>query len=255
VNVADLTEFDVAVLPGCVLYEHALEKYYKILRKVRSENIPLILLGAGGGDYSDSTQRYVRQFTDEVEPAAIITRDSTAYNCYSDEAKYTSDGIDNAFFINEWYDPPSSDVDYDVATFDKTNPDVDSERDIIYSDHYPFEQPYGNLWQKFKKHMKQRRIFDRKNYFLSDTLEDYLFLYSNARVTYSDRIHACVPTLAYGNRAQFTFDTPRGELFEKVISDDIHSDPVSLDNSLIRRLKDEQVEAFKSAVETSDTNI
>ncbi|QIB79140.1 polysaccharide pyruvyl transferase family protein [Haloferax volcanii] len=246
-NIAELVDVDLAIFPGCILYEHALEKYYKVFKKLNESNVPVILLGAGGGDYSKDTQRYVRQFIDEVEPIGLITRDSDAYECYKDDIPFTYDGIDNAFFIDEWYDPPSANTDYDVATFDKIEAKVQSPRQLIHADHFPVEQPYGDIWQKLKKMKKQWGLFQQDNYFLSDTLEDYLFLYANTRVTHSDRIHACIPTLVYGNRAQFWFETPRAALFDKVLSEDITESPVSLDSSVISRVKQEQVNALQKA--------
>ncbi|QCW05074.1 polysaccharide pyruvyl transferase family protein [Natrinema pallidum] len=252
INVGELVDVDVAVLPGCILYEHVLEKYYPVFEKLAEDDTPLVLLGAGGGDYDPETQRYVKQFINEVEPAGIITRDRDAYESYSDDVPRAHDGIDCAFFINEWYDPPTATDEYDVATFDKqTTPKIASDRRTIHTDHYPFEQPYGNLWQKIKKMKSQWKLFNKENVFVSDSLRDYLFLYANTRVTHSDRIHACVPTLAYGNRAQFWFDTPRGTLFEKVLDEDIQDKPVSVDQSLLKRAKQEQVEALQSIISHS----
>ncbi|WP_222912794.1 polysaccharide pyruvyl transferase family protein [Natrinema sp. SYSU A 869] len=252
VNIGELVDVDIAVLPGCILYEHVLEKYYPVFEKLVEDDTPLVLLGAGGGDYDRETQRYVKQFINEVEPAGLITRDRDAYESYSDDVPHAHDGIDCAFFINEWYDPPTATDEYDVATFDKqTTPKIVSNRRVVHTDHYPFEQPYGNLWQKIKKMKSQWNLFNKDDVFVSDSIRDYLFLYANTRVTHSDRIHACVPTLVYGNRAQFWFDTPRGALFEKVLDEDIQDEPVSVNQNLLKKAKQKQVEALQSMISNS----
>jgi hypothetical protein len=60
-----------------------------------------------------------------------------------------------------------------------------------------------------------------------------------------------VPALTFGNEARFYFETPRANLFEKVLDEYIGDGLVSLDRSRLDELKEEQVTAFKTAVRTS----
>ncbi|ELZ14077.1 hypothetical protein C477_21195 [Haloterrigena salina JCM 13891] len=250
INVSEYIDADLAVLPGCILYDHVIEKYSNVLQSLKDRDVPIVLLGVGGGDYQPKTQRYVKSFLREIEPIGMITRDSNAYNAYKSDVDNTYDGIDCAFFINDWYEPPETEHNFTVLTFDKIDEPkkLSYKSDIIRTDHFPFEQPHGTLWKKVKKMRKQSPFYKEDNIFVSDSIKDYLFFYSNANVTHSDRIHACLPTLAYGNKAKFWFDTPRGALFDKVLDEDIHTNQVRLDEDKVDRLKSEQVEAIQNIV-------
>ena len=50
---------------------------------------------------------------------------------------------------------------------------------------------------------------------------DYLLLYRNASEVYSDRVHACIPTLAFGNKARLFSNSPRIALFENAKIPDV----------------------------------
>lgn len=84
--------------------------------------------------------------------------------------------------------------------------------------------------------------FDRPYTMVSDLPSDYLSLYSHAHITYSDRIHACIATLAFGNRAQlFGKHVPRLRMFERVGVGDILQHPVQLDMQVLDNEKQKQV--------------
>jgi len=253
VNVAEYIDVDIAVLPGCVLTPWALDVYRPTLEHLQEQGTEIIFLGVGGGDYKSSTCRSVRKVLEDIDPAGILTRDKEAYKCYSDVAAQSHDGIDCAFYISDWYEPPEVNTEISVHTFDKQEePAINSPGEIIRPDHFPFKEPHGNIVQKYSKNRDQRTLLDeRNNIFISDILEDYLFFYSNSEVTHSDRIHACVPTLSYGNKAQFWFDTPRGKLFDKVLDKSIKSSPAKLDQERISRLKSEQTNVLQQIVKES----
>ena len=56
---------------------------------------------------------------------------------------------------------------------------------------------------------------------VSDNPMDYLLLYRNASEVYSDRVHACIPTLAFGNIARLFSNSPRIALFENAKIPDV----------------------------------
>jgi len=244
VNIGELVDADIAVLPGCVLYPFALKTYRPLIQDLYHRDIPLILLGAGGGDYERSTQQYVRNFFNNIQPAGLITRDEVAYEQYSDSVEHTHNGIDCAFFIKDWYDPVQANTSFDALTFDKINePKISGERKYIRPHHLPFDEPHRGFAQKVQTYKNQRDFFKLKNILISDNILDYLFIYRNAVKTHSDRIHACVPALSYGNEAQFWLDTPRAALFDRVYDKTIYEKPVSLDMSQLSEQKSEQVSA------------
>jgi hypothetical protein len=256
VNVAEYIDADLAVLPGCILYKHALVKYEDVLRSLHDRGIDIVFLGAGGGDYTPETRTYVANILDEIEAVALLTRDRRAYECYESAFEFAYDGIDCAFFIDDWYTPPDPNERFAVFTFDKqAEPTaLAAEYDeVIRPDHVPFGHslPFDGcvptMWDKYKTAWRRTN----KNVFLSDSLTDYLFWYANADVTHADRVHACIPALAFGNRAQFHYETPRASLFEQVPVGRITERPVSLDRSKLDRIKESQVSAMAEALDVA----
>jgi len=251
----DITQFcnyDLVIFPGCVLYEHPLRKYLDVLRKINNLDIPIIFLGAGGMDYSKETVSNVKKLLRKIDSKGLITRDSEAFEKYSNLFRFSYDGIDNGFFIDEWYKPLKTKEDFIVFNFDKINePNIKSDNNIIRTDHNPFSYlSEGYITSIFKNLFGQTEIKKLENRFLSDDIKDYLFLYSNCKETHSDRIHACVPTLVYGNKAKFYYDTPREGLFKKFKSlDEIKERPTSLDRRELEKQKKKQIKTLQEFCE------
>ena len=81
---------------------------------------------------------------------------------------------------------------------------------------------------RFFPHMTHK-IYRQANSFATDEPWTYLNVYANSELTLSDRVHACVATLAYGNPAMLFTPSPRRALFERVGAGGIFDDVVSLD--------------------------
>lgn len=76
-----------------------------------------------------------------------------------------------------------------------------------------------------------RKKYYGNNIYLSDTPEDYLNIYANAEAVFSDRVHTCVGALAQGIPAMFMGNTPRANLFKRVMGEkyeSIFQEPVTL---------------------------
>jgi len=252
-DLSDLLDFDMVVIPGCILNKLHLIRFQDILIKIRKSGIPIFFLGAGGSNYSDEFVKNSRNILKKIDPQVLISRDTRAFDNYSDYFDYSYDGLDCAFFIDEWYKPPSSNKPFLVANFDKVNePHLDTDNLIIRSDHVPFaynrkSRPFHHVQYKIETKLeKVREEKKRENLFISDNIRDYLFLYSNAMETHSDRVHACVPTLVYGNKAKFYYDTPRGGLFEKFTSlKEINNKPVSIDRKDLEQKRESEIDMLK----------
>lgn len=262
VNVGEFVDVDLAVLPGCTLYEHVFRKYEKTIDILHEKDIPLLLLGSGGGDYSVQTQRYMKDKLEKYNVAGLISRDQTAYDCYSDIVEQSYSGIDCAFFINDWYQPPDSTESFTTFTFDKQKePSISTDKKIIRPHHEPFDNPFLGIPKRILQRVLPRYtyisedvdpiFFKQDNTFMSDLLEDYLFFYSNTAETHSDRVHACIPTLVYGNPAKFHYETPRANLFEQVLDEDIFSERVTLDQSKLEREKEKQIDAISQFIKSA----
>ncbi len=247
VNISELLKADIAVVPGCILYPHAINKYMKTLVKIRDKNIPILLLGVGGGNYSKETKNFVKTFFNTIKPAAMITRDNRAFKLYSSDIKNSYDGIDCGFFINEWYKPPKSDTNFSVCTFDKLKePKLEININIIRPNHTPFDNPFRGC---LRPRNKYRNFNKTENIFMSDDIKDYLFLYANALETHSDRVHACVASLTYKKKAKFYFKSPRAYLFDRVLDENIREKLVQINEEKLNLEKKKMISKFKGYVE------
>ncbi len=80
---------------------------------------------------------------------------------------------------------------------------------------------------RFYPHVTHK-IYRRPGALASDEPWSYATVYAGARLTLSDRVHACVAALAYGNPAMLFTPSPRAALFERLGLDAIRRQPVSL---------------------------
>jgi hypothetical protein len=91
--------------------------------------------------------------------------------------------------------------------------------------------------------------FERPNTLISDLPSDYLSLYAQAHNVYSDRVHACIATLAFGNRAKlFGKNNPRLRMFERVGAGDIIWKPVRLNLECLRADMEKQMEFWRKVL-------
>lgn len=252
VNAGELTDIDIIVMPGCVLNVY-IDQYSKTLKKLMKKGTALVLLGAGGFDYMPKTVRYVRDIMEQLKSNVIlISRDSTAYNCYSSSSKYAYDGLDCVFFINDAYDPPKSRDEFIIAAFHKIKePTIDTPYKIIRPNHFPLTSTFPstrNIIIPFLAKAKGIIDFNKPNAFISDDVREYLFLYANAKEVHSDLVHACGAALAYSNPAKFYNSTPRAKLLEKVLDEDIAKQLVFVNKYKLEREKEKQICALRNFV-------
>ncbi|MGB1561412.1 MAG: polysaccharide pyruvyl transferase family protein [Sinimarinibacterium flocculans] len=100
---------------------------------------------------------------------------------------------------------------------------------------------------RFNPHMTYK-IYQHPNAMASDEPWTYFTLYANARMTLSDRVHACVATLAYGNPAMLFTPSPRAALFERVGCGDIRQRPVQLDLGYLEEQRQQQLTWLRAHV-------
>lgn len=248
-----MIDADLAVLPGCVLSQPTFRKYYDTLKNIKENGIPIVILGGSGELYSKKEVDFVKKLLERLDINLLITRDEVAYDIYSNDINQVYNGIDCSLFLNDWYTPEDSIDDYIIHTFDKiAEPRSDDREKIIRPNHAPFDEPYHfKVLEKLKEFVGiDPGIFGKKNTFISDLIEDYLFLYANCLETHSDRVHACLPTLIYGNQTRFYYETERANLFDRLPLDgNVNKELVSLDMDKIEERKSNQVKYFKQGVE------
>lgn len=241
---AKIAKMDYLIIPGCILTTPFFVIFGKLLQEKVKQGCKLIFWAASGNHYTENEVAVVSKWLAELKPYAICTRDSKAFEFYSKFAPHVYNGIDNVFFINR-LDIPKAETTltpYNVYNFDepkhlsiKKELEERESLNIIYTDHKPY--PYSKVSR-----------LSKKNIMCSDFPLDYLFIYKNVNTTYSDRVHACIPTLCFGNKAQLFSDSPRIALFENVGIDinQLKQSPMSIDLEHLIELQDKQIAFLKN---------
>lgn len=243
---ASMFDVDFLVIPGCVLTIHFLKIYYDFLKNKTQKGCKIIFIGASGNYYTNDEISYVKKCLSELKPYAIMTRDSVAYELYSEYTDNPYNGIDNAFFVNCLEIPSlkSSSSPYSVVNLELDNNKgikkklelelLNNGYNVIYSDHCPY--PYT----KVSKMVKQN------NTVISDYPLDYLTLYRNAEAVYTDRVHACITSLSFGTPVTLFSSSPRKALFENVGITPVSCEVLSITG--LEKKQRAQVEFLKSII-------
>lgn len=243
ISVPQMATLDYLVIPGCVLTVPFFTIYGSLLEKKVSQGCKIIFLGVSGNFYTEYEIKFVSQYLEKLNPLAIITRDSVAYKNYKNFATHYYNGIDNVFFVNklEIPDVPMNPEKYVVVNIEESKHKSIRDRllndlkktgeNIIYTNHKPY--PYA----KVSEYVKSGVI-------VSDYPLDYLLLYKNASAVYSDRVHACIPTISFGNPAILYSDSPRKALFENVGITKFDDKPLKVDN--LTELQNKQIDFLRN---------
>ena len=93
---------------------------------------------------------------------------------------------------------------------------------------------------RFHPHFRTK-IYSQNNSFCADIPYGYINLYANASVTFSDRVHACAVTLAFGNSAMLFSKTNRVGLLERVGAVDICEKPIKIDLEKLQKEKERMI--------------
>ena len=248
VSPVKIAKLDYLIIPGCVLTVPFFIIYGKLLEDKVKEGCKLIFWAASGNHYTENEIEHVSEWLKRLKPYAICTRDSIAYQHYCTCSTRVFNGIDNVFFVNllELPKVKTSMDPYVVLNFDepkhrKIRVNLKNKFDskhIIETNHKPF--PFSKVFSLVKK-----------NVVVSENPLDYLFLYNNVMETYTDRVHACIPTLSFGNKVQLYSDSPRIALFENVglNLDEMKKHPVELDRKRLKDLQDIQIAFLAKIIE------
>ena len=239
-EISELVDVDLLVFAGMSLCEEFVQNNGKSLLAASRRGVKILGLGAGGAEYSRREREVFNQYIRTLEGGfALISRDQLSFDMFSDASGWAFSGIDSAFFLPEYYEPPRLISEpFDVVTFDsnpKFEDQIEVSRAVIRTHH--------DMWGPLSK-----TYTSRPRTLISDVPEDYLTLYANAVMTWSDRVHACVAAMAYGNSAQLFSDTPRRLLFDQVGAESVTSSPTKIDISLLNSLRETQIVKIREAV-------
>ena len=236
---------DIYVFAGSLFNSKWVKTNGKFLAYLSKNSKKVLIFGGSGGDiYSKHETDIVKQYFNDLDIIGFISRDTLSYESYCDISEKSYNGIDCGFFVNDAFKVPNLKLDaFCISNFDHImEPCIDYGKNVIRLDH--------NLWavgriNNLIKHPKKSLnvIFNKDLY--SDYPGDYLALYANCDEVYSDRVHACVATLAYGNEAKHFGKSPRSNLFDRVGLKKIKKQLVRLDANYLNDEKDKQLEVLK----------
>ena len=239
IEIGQFAEIDLLVFPGMSMCEEFAFHNGPTFLEASSNGVAVLGLGAGGSLYTSRDTEMFADFFNRLENAAVITRDEDTFRLFDGKITNLYSGIDCAFFLPDYFKAPLLRTkEYDVLTFDSSSipNELQNRNKQTYFTHHDMWGPLSS------------RYTSKFGTLVSDVPEDYLTLYANCDVTYSDRVHACIASLAYGNSARLYSDTPRKALFTKVGIQSITNEVVRLDSNLINTLKDQQIEMTRTAV-------
>lgn len=241
IEIGQFADIDLLVFPGMSMCEEFAFHNGPTFLEASKNGVAVLGLGAGGSLYTKRDTEKFAEFFSQLPNAAVITRDDDSYNMFKDKIKNIQSGIDCAFFLPDYFKTPKLKIEkYNVLTFDSSPIPANlgsGNTKALYAHH--------DLWGPLSS-----KYTSKKGTLVSDVPEDYLTLYANCDTTYSDRVHACIASLAYGNHARLYSDTPRKALFNKVGIPTVSKEVVKLDQVLIEKLKKEQVEMTRIAVKS-----
>ena len=239
-EIGQAAEVDLLVFAGMSMCEEFVVNNGKTFIEASKRGVPVLLLGTGGSLYTERDTQVFADFINSLSKTAIITRDDDTYNMFKGKVKNIFSGIDCAFFLPDYYTPPKLHLpDYNVECFDEF---LDTK--VTHQEGRLVLRAHHDMWGPLRN-----EYINKPMTLVSDIPEDYLTIYSQSKVTYSDRVHACVATLAYGNEAQLFSQTPRKALFHKIGVPDITKKVCKLNSDLFGELKHKQVTQAKEFLE------
>ncbi len=276
-------EIDLLVLQGPLFTRNFGNIWLDTLKELDRNGVNWAVLSGAFRSYSAEELAVVREVSEHVAPLFVSTRDSESFEMLSGsgmgELTQLRDGICSAFFLPQSYTPPKLRDPLVALCFDhflepSLVPDTSGSISLGQKRYrMDFPERFNQLASKTKGHayiaqLADRRevpteidglqvvrpehrtnphlpfkIYQRPNALASDEPYTYLTAYANAEVTLSDRVHACVATLAYGGSAHLWNPTTRRKaLFDTAGAGGVVDGTVRADLDLLAERYDETIE-------------
>jgi len=239
-SVMEHARYDLLIVPGMTICSEYIRVNGRAVLQAVRNGAKVLFLGAGGEFYDKNENVEFLNFLDAVQPIGIRTRDVGTYEMLKDWHKDVCLGMDCAFFANDFFKPPQLAIDPYIAS----NFDMGEEPEFINAFPHVVRTNHRAVGPVHEK------IFARRNMMISDVPTDYLTVYANAKEVYSDRVHACVVSLAYGTPVRFYYKTPRSGLFGPVNAESVANELTVLDRDHFQKIKNEQVEWTRRVIES-----
>jgi len=237
-EIGEVADIDLLAYAGMSVCDEFIADNGPTFLNASKRGTAILAVGVGALRYTSAEAASYIDFVQKLGRCAMITRDDDTFSMFGGKIGQLYRGIDNAFSLSRAYPPPRLSLgEYDVANFDDGN--------------VPHELP-GICGRVVHTHHKfaadlPKDFFSKHETLISDMPWDYLALYANCRSTYSDRVHACVASLSYGNQAMLFNSTPRKSLFSRFGLEGITERPCSIERDTLDREIERQIEIVRQA--------
>ena len=252
-DVKGIVNSDYIVMSGVRLTERWLERcFFDKKLPFEKRDAKIIIIGGGGFLYSREEFEKVRDYLNKINIYAFISRDEKVFKEYEGIAEHSFNGIDCGFFASDCFNPPTLNIsNYITFTFDriKKEPELNIKGKKIIRTHHSCWPQSGLLRRIVYNYILFKQGFSKKNTLISDLPQDYLIIYANTDETHSDRVHACVSTLAFGKPAKLYRDTPRAFLLDKVNAGSVKKQLTYPDMKKIKKEKEREIRFLSEILE------
>jgi hypothetical protein len=240
-----------------------------VLEKLAKKGTRIVCLGIGMMQYDDQTTRECKEVLKSLPIDVFTTRDTPTFEKYHDVCSNTFDGVDLAFYLPDlWDNSIYLDIEpYIVMNFDQVPEpklvEVASGEPLIqlggatYT--LEFQESRRKLAEKnvalqivermfasggvpdnvgpyriLRTDHRYNPILPKKVFAYPSTMSldipwPYMAIYASTQATLSNRVHACVATLSFGNPAMLVTKSPRAFLLDRVGAQDIKKGLVKID--------------------------
>jgi len=278
---------DAVVLLGPFLRPEVTRIIGPMLQALHDKGTTIIALATGMMQYDRTTIERARTVLRNTPPLVMTTRDRPTYEALGDLATYAYDGIDVATFVSDVFPAVPSDLPaYVVLNFDQIpEPTFTAGRaagvpfewdgqpwtvaqprlrtELSYRSRvYPFVEAFLPLTRRPERigpylavrtdhrynPFLPRRSYRWPNSYAGDVPFTYLNLYAHTQCTFSNRVHACVATAAYGNPAMLFTRSPRAYLLDRLGLSDMRRRPTRVDAPWLRSEKHNLIEWLRQAL-------
>lgn len=246
------TQFDgdYYIFTAACLCESWFEINKEFLGWLADKQHKIVILGASGSDsgslqYDKKELNRIREQVKKLNLYLMSTRDVGTFDAFGDLVTHVHNGVDCAFFLRDAFAPAKMKMEtFDVFTFDAMKePSINTSRKVLRLCHKASDV---DCLSRTIRHPGRILGLMHKRDWVSDFPEDYLHIYANCNTVYTDRVHACVASLIFGNKAMYFGNSPRSGLLDRVLQGaEIMKEPVSLDMEFIEREKSTQLEFMK----------
>lgn len=281
-------DLDVVAILGPFITPEIQNIILPTIKQLKQKGIRIWLMGVGMMDYSVATIEKSKKILSDIDPEIFITRDRETYDAFHSAVKNPYDGIDLGFFSSDVYSGTGVNGKYVTLNFDQLpEPIIQQKKESDQFTFMLNDVEYGLNFNKIKKKLYEKdikyynfldrmlfpqnfnqsigeykiirtehrynpiflkKVYSLPNTFASDVPYPYWAIYKNSALTISNRVHACVATLSFGNPAWLFTNSPRAFLLDRVGAKDIKLKPTTIDLDMLQKEKENLIQFVRDSI-------